>query len=205
MFSNGLWPILFLISLCICIGILACLTVTAFHIILERHITREEARYHHAAEEDDSPREGYCTFERCLNGALDDDAPTNGQRRTTGMLIMPRNFRRQQKGGGQFHAPAVTGHARFGQPGAASENGRDCDGSKGRVSISARDGGGESVADDETLAPSTDSAAGSRYAGDYGEETASTTSSLAAGGERNKRAEADTGEGREELMFDMSV
>ncbi|KAM0257939.1 hypothetical protein ACHAQJ_004097 [Trichoderma viride] len=98
MLPDELWPVLFLISLFICIGILVCLTFTVFGIILKRHTEDEETQYRLVVE-DDSPEEGYYTFERSF-----DDDPINGQGRTARIFIIPK----KQK----FHAEVMRGGVR---------------------------------------------------------------------------------------------
>lgn len=89
MIPDELWPLFLLIALFICIGILACLTFTVFGIILGRQTADEEGQYRHVVE-DDSPTEGYCTFERSFNGPFEDDVPINGQRRAARLFIIPK-------------------------------------------------------------------------------------------------------------------
>lgn len=94
MATDGLWPVLFLITISACIGILACLTFTVFSIIFERRAVDGETQRRHVAG-DDSPVESYCTLERSFNGPFDDNASVNGQKRAS---ITPKKSPKQQKG-----------------------------------------------------------------------------------------------------------
>lgn len=112
MIPDDLWPVLFLISISTCIGILACLAFTVFSIMFERQAADEETQ-HRRTVEDDSPVESYCTFERSFDGSFDDYASANGQRRAS---ITPRKSSRQQQDR-KLHAATMRRDFRLSQPG----------------------------------------------------------------------------------------
>lgn len=112
MIPYELWPVLLLITISFCIGILACLAFTVFSIIFERQAADEEALYRRGVEYD-SPPEGYCTFKRSFNGSFNDYTSRNGQRRAS---ITP-NKSPKQKEGNKLHASTVKRGAQLNHPG----------------------------------------------------------------------------------------
>lgn len=90
MFPDDYWPVLFLGSSSICIGIFACLTFTVFSIIFERRAADGATR----TVEDDSSVESYYTFEQSFDGSFDDYASASGQQRAS---ITPRKPLKQQQ------------------------------------------------------------------------------------------------------------
>ncbi|KAL7799931.1 hypothetical protein V8C37DRAFT_366058 [Trichoderma ceciliae] len=215
MLPDELWPSLFLISLLVCVGILACLTLTVLSILLERRFAHQEETLHHHITEQDSPGEGYCTFdERSFNGAFDHGVPVGGKRKPATMFIIPRKFL-PKKGGDKLHQPAMRGdgngdasETRLMKPRRASTRTTSSD--------MTLDGGGmhsESLLDAENCTPTTVSMGGGTcsnftytYTGGHRDETASVaSSSVAQAPTREQAREGYVHETGDEFMFDMSV
>ncbi|KAL6854447.1 hypothetical protein J3F83DRAFT_482571 [Trichoderma novae-zelandiae] len=86
MLPDYLWPGLFFLALLVTIGILACLIFTVTSILIERH--NDEAQ---RAAREESPDEGYRTFERSFRRGEDDDEIGPG-RRNAGAFVIPNRF-----------------------------------------------------------------------------------------------------------------
>ncbi|KAL7942800.1 hypothetical protein V8C42DRAFT_140176 [Trichoderma barbatum] len=200
MLPEHLWPILFFTALLISIAILACLTYTVFSIILERNATRE-----------DSPAEGYYTFEGSVNGAFEDDVP----RRASGMFGIPQKFLHQR---GDVPGTSARRDSRPNQYGGNSRDdmrrvSKPLRTSARRALFNPQQGGSvhnEGRSEHGSLTPRTISVAGSQAA-DYGDDMTSVTSSLVVHApvrERSKRDEVKEKHrhtGRDDFLFNMSV